>query len=53
MTILQVVLLLILPRFWEQTGVWWSMSLAQILTAILALVLKLRTDNGFDSTLKI
>lgn len=44
--ILQVVLLLILPRFWEQTGVWWSMPLAQILTAILALVLKLRTDKG-------
>lgn len=42
--VFQVLLLLLLPRFWEQTGVWWSMPLAQILTAVLALILKQRVD---------
>ncbi len=39
------VLLLVLPRLWEQTGVWWSMPLAQILTAAAAAALKARADR--------
>lgn len=46
--VFQVLLLLLLPRFWEQTGVWWSMPLAQILTAAVAVVLKIRTDKGWS-----
>jgi len=30
----------------EQAGVWWSMPLAQMLTAAAAVVLKIRTDRG-------
>ena len=44
--VFQVLLLLILPRFWEQTGVWWSMPLAQILTVAAAAGLKLWADRG-------
>ena len=40
-----VLLLLVLPRLWEQTGVWWSMPLAQILTAAAAAALKARADR--------
>ncbi len=47
--VFQVLLLLILPRFWDQTGVWWSMPLAQILTAATAAVLKVRTDTGLST----
>ena len=43
--ILQVLLLMILPRFWQQTGVWWSMPLAQILTAVAAVILKIKIDH--------
>lgn len=43
--IVQVLLLLLLPRVWKQTGVWWSMPLAQILTALVAVILKRRTDR--------
>lgn len=43
---LQVLLLLALPRLWGQAGVWWSMPLAQILTAGAALVLKAREERG-------
>ena len=45
--ILQVILLLILPRFWAQNGVWWSMPLAQIITALVAAALKIWTDRSF------
>lgn len=46
--VLQVVLLLVLPvaAGMGQTGVWWSMPLAQILTAGAAAVLKIRADRG-------
>lgn len=44
--VFQVLLLLLLPRLWGQNGVWWSMPLAQILTAAAAAVLKIRTDRG-------
>lgn len=38
--VFQVLLLLLLPRLWEQAGVWWSMPLAQALTAGVAAVLR-------------
>lgn len=41
----QVLLLLLLPRIWGQTGVWWCMPLAQILTAVVAMVLMTRIDK--------
>ncbi len=44
--IFQVLLLMLLPRFWGQEGVWWSMPMAQILTAIAAVALKAWTDKG-------
>lgn len=47
--VFQVLLLLFLPRFWKQTGVWWSMPLAQILTAAAAVGLKIRTDKGLTA----
>lgn len=43
--IFQVLLLTILPRFGEQTGVWWSMPLAQIFTAMVAVILKVRVHK--------
>lgn len=43
--VFQILLLLFLPRIWGQTGVWWSMPLAQILTAAAALALKIHTDK--------
>lgn len=43
--VFQVLLLLVLPRFGGQTAVWWSMPLAQILTAGVALVLKIRAEK--------
>ena len=43
--ILQVILLIALSCFWGQTGIWWSMPLAQILTAFLAFALKSITDR--------
>lgn len=39
------VLLQILPHFYGQVGVWWSMALAQIITSIVALYLKQYADN--------
>ena len=33
------------PRLWGLDGVWWSMALAQILTALAALAIKLRSDR--------
>lgn len=46
--VLQVLLLLVLPRFWEQMGVWWSMPLAQILTAVAAVGLKVWADRSWS-----
>lgn len=43
--VFQVLLLLALPRFWGQDGVWWSMPLAQMLTAGAAALLKYRGDR--------
>ena len=46
--LLQVLLLSFLPRSMGmgQVGVWWTMPLAQILTAAVAAVLKIQTDRG-------
>ena len=46
--VMYTLLLLFLPRVagMEQAGVWWSMPLAQMLTAAAAVVLKIRTDRG-------
>lgn len=44
--VLQVVLLLFLPHFFGQTGVWWCMPLAQILTAVIAAILKSLDNQG-------
>ncbi len=38
--LLLVILLFILSKFWGQAGIWWSVVLAQILTALIALILK-------------
>lgn len=43
--ILQVVMLAFLSHFWGQIGIWWSMPLAQILTAFIAVVLKWIADK--------
>lgn len=43
--VLQVALLMLIPHFAGQTGVWWCMPLSQILTAIIAIVLKILTDK--------
>ena len=43
--LLLLILLFILPIFWGQTGVWWSVVLSQILTACLALALKILGDR--------
>ena len=49
--VLQVLLLLFLPRVagMGQAGVWWSMPLAQILTAAAALVWKVQTDKALPA----
>lgn len=39
-------LLFLLPAFWGQSGVWWSVVLSQVLTAVLALFLKAREDRN-------
>lgn len=46
--VFQVLLLSLLPRAagLGQAGVWWSMPLAQILTAAVAVVLKIRADKN-------
>ena len=38
--VLLFVLLLFLPEIWGQPGIWWSVTVSQILTALLAFVLK-------------
>lgn len=47
--IIQVILLMILPRFSGQVGVWWCMPLSQILTCVIAIVLKIHTDKNIMS----
>ena len=42
---LLLVLLLVIPRFSGQTGVWWSMALSQILASVLAWGLKIAADG--------
>lgn len=37
--VLLLLFLLILPLFWKQNGVWWSMVFSQIFTAVIALIL--------------
>lgn len=43
--VLLLVLLLLIPRFGGQTGVWWSMALSQILASVLAWGLKIAADG--------
>ena len=43
---LLLILLFILPNFWGQSGVWWSVVCSQILTAGLAMVLKIKEDKN-------
>ena len=43
--VLLLVLLLVIPRFSGQTGVWWSMALSQILASVLAWGLKIAADG--------
>lgn len=43
--ILLLALLLVLPVFFGQEGVWWSVVLSQVLTAMLAFVLKTDVDR--------
>ena len=43
--VLLLVLLLVIPRFGGQTGVWWSMALSQILASVLAWGLKIAADG--------
>lgn len=48
--IIQVLLLLILPHFKGQLAVWWCMPLAQIITCLIAIVLKCVSDKKADMT---
>ena len=43
--VLLLILLFILPGIWGQTGVWWSVVASQILTAFLALILRISEDR--------
>ena len=43
--VLLALLLLIIPPFWKQDGVWWSMALSQILTCLIALGIKIYSDR--------
>ena len=43
--VLLLLLLLLLPELWGQSGIWWSVVSSQILTACLALVLKVMGDR--------
>lgn len=46
--IIQVLLLLILPHFKGQLAVWWCMPLAQIITCLIAVILKNISDKKTD-----
>lgn len=40
-----ILLLLVLPRFGGQTFVWWSMAGAQLITSVIAFLLKMHSDK--------
>lgn len=40
-----ILFLLLFPRFWGQSGVWWSMCASQVMSAVLALILKKLSDR--------
>lgn len=44
--ILMIGLLFVLPAFYGQDGVWWSMPLAQVMTAGIAVFLKIKADGA-------
>ena len=44
--VLLLILLFILPPFMSQNGIWWSMVIAQIITAAVALVLKIVAERS-------
>lgn len=46
--IMLIVLLLIIPRFYSLTGVWWCMVLSQILTACISFYLSKKTHVKSD-----
>lgn len=46
--IMLIVLLLIIPRFYSLTGVWWCMVLPQILTACISFYLSKKTHVKID-----